>query len=370
MIVNFQINDWNPKRPFIKISTKEFEPNNGVMMVAKYFKTNIYDEDRYQAWVDLNLLDSNTTYFVYGGYYQTEDSKEPIYSSMYKFRTTPADGDVLFVSGGDIEWSQTGIKLAKIAASKEPYFAIIGGDIAYEGGRMACYRRFDNFFFNWNQYMKTPLGYSIPMITAIGNHESGGFEQDKRQVGFYFDYFPQRTNASNLKDEPLYHEHQITSHTNIIVLDSYIIEQRSERKQIDWLKDAMKTIHLNKIAVYHTALYPSLPKSLLWNSQLLIKEWQPIFDQNNLTLGLEHHFHVFKRTFPIRANEVVEKGTIYLGDGSFGVDSNIKAEKSKYIDKLAQKGCINIIQSSINGLKVTVFDENGETLDNFENKSF
>lgn len=370
IIVNFQIYDYNPQNPFVKISTKEFEPNNGILIPGKMIQMNILDEPRFQVWTDLNYLEPNTTYFVYGGYYQGNDQNDPIYSTMYKFRTTPSYGNVLFVSGGDIEWNPSAIQLAKVAASQEPYFAIIGGDIDYVGGRMACYRRFDSFFYNWNQYMKTPTGYSIPLVTCIGNHESGGFEQNKIQVGFYYDYFPHRLNISSLKDEDLYRTHQVSNHTNIIILDSYIIEKRNERTQIDWLQEAIQTPYLNKIAAYHTALYPSIPRALTWNSQLLINQWQPIFDQYNLTLGLEHHFHVFKRTFPIKGNQVVDKGTIYLGDGSFGVDPNIPGvEKTKYIDKIAQKGCINVIQASDNGLEVTVFGENGDILDNFEIKS-
>ena len=35
-------------------------------------------------------------------------------------------------------------------------------------------------------------------------------------------------------------------------------------------------------------------------------------------MGFENHIHGFKRTKPLRGGKVVDKGTVYIGDGSWG----------------------------------------------------
>src|SRR5699024_11201494 len=75
------------------------------------------------------------------------------------------------------------------AASYEPYFAMVGGDLAYANNMPGCYLRWDQWLYNWGKYMVTPSGFLLPMISAIGNHESGGVEIVKNY--FYTYYFPQ-----------------------------------------------------------------------------------------------------------------------------------------------------------------------------------
>jgi phosphodiesterase/alkaline phosphatase D-like protein len=128
------------------------------------------EEERYQCWAELTNLTPDTTYFVTS---QVEVGSQVITGQTLKFRTGPAlnsNQEITYVNGGDFAWTQAGTSLCKKAAELEPLFAIIGGDIAYENGDPTCYRRYDSWFKNWMEIMKTPSNYSIPILTAAGKH--------------------------------------------------------------------------------------------------------------------------------------------------------------------------------------------------------
>ena len=130
----------------------------------------IRDDTRFQSWFDMKNLTSNTTYYVSVGF--TNFLNHEIHTSkLYKITTSFLEDKIMnFIAGGDMEWSENGIKLAKLASKTEPIFAFIGGDIAYANGLRNCYRRWDYWFSQWNKYMITPSGYSIPILTSIGKY--------------------------------------------------------------------------------------------------------------------------------------------------------------------------------------------------------
>lgn len=80
-------------------------------------------------------------------------------------------------------------QMFKSAASYEPYFAAIGGDLTYDNGYLGCYPRVDTWLSYWQDEMVTPSGYTVPLITAIGNHEAGTFNSDLNNMKFYQHYF-------------------------------------------------------------------------------------------------------------------------------------------------------------------------------------
>ena len=59
-----------------------------------------------------------------------------------------------------------------MAARQDPYFALIGGDLAYDNGRSP--ETFLKFIQNYSQQVVDPQGRLIPLITTIGNHEVNG----------------------------------------------------------------------------------------------------------------------------------------------------------------------------------------------------
>src|SRR5690606_34250849 len=74
-----------------------------------------------------------------------------------------------------------------------------------------------------------------------------------------------------------------------------------------------------KFAAYHVPLYPAHRPYDGAGSKLGRDHWAPLFDEYHLTMAMEHHDHVFKRSQMLKGGKVVKKGgTVYVGDGCFG----------------------------------------------------
>eukprot|EP01080_Neovahlkampfia_damariscottae_P003058 gene3058-5228_t len=372
IIVNFQIEtQFAPKNTFVKYSTVSFDHlHEGKKKFSNnYHMSEIRDESRFQSWFDMKNLTSNTTYYVSVGF-QNFLNHEIHSKQLFKIRTgNLEEKNINFIAGGDMEWSHNGINLAKLAAKTEPLFMFIGGDIAYANGVRNCYRRWDYWFSEWNKYMITPNGYSIPILSSIGNHEAGSFQRSIENVPFYLNYFPHSLNL-NYNNRVLYHFHIFSKHFQFLSLDSYIVEPKTGTNQIAWMNQIFKTNKNKKTIVgYHSSLYPS-QSDLSWNKELLINKWGPIFDLHNVSLALENHYHNYHRSFNIYKNEVHpstrDYGTIYAGGGSFGVPPNPSEIKTKFIRILRSTNYFMNVKLIENELECSVFDPNGVLVDNFK----
>ena len=94
--------------------------------------------------------------------------------------------------------------------------------------------------------------------------------------------------------------------------------------QLDWLENNLAEDQglLNKFAVYHVPMYPSIrdyneePQSETGRSK-----WAPLFEKYQLDIAFEHHDHALKRTHLLAKNRVAPQGVLYLGDGCWGKDA-------------------------------------------------
>ena len=128
-----------------------------------------------------------------GAYYFVAGDEEHGFSPERKFRTVPdAETPIRFVVGGDMGISRHAEKLMRIAAGRDPFFAAIGGDLAYGNGRLTKRVKWDRWLDSWHKSFVSPEGFMIPMVLAIGNHEvQGGYGQPPEEAPFYFGYFRQ-----------------------------------------------------------------------------------------------------------------------------------------------------------------------------------
>ena len=116
-----------------------------------------------------------------------------------------------------------------------------------------------------------------------------------------------------------------------MVLDSAHVVPR--RTQVPWihqqfLPGGAMAKGRAKIVAYHMPLYS--PQDLggcrHGQTQHMFKRprqvWGSVFDQYNVSVVLEHHTHLLKRSKPLRAQQVANstrRGTVYLGGGAWGV---------------------------------------------------
>jgi hypothetical protein len=228
-----------------------------------------------------------------------------------------ATNTIQFVSGGDCGTGPHAIGTNILAARQEPYFALIGGDLAYDNGRSP--QTFLSFLKNYSRHMVDPRGRLIPMLSCIGNHEvSGGYKARRSAAPQYLSVF------DGFFAETTYGVLDIGDYLSIVLLDTGHIAPIGG-EQTCWLSAALaeRQDRAHLIVANHVPAYPSVrpPRGLLGvfgTGEENRLHWCPLFEQFNVDVVLEHHDHAFKRTHPLKAGMKDKFGVPYLGDGSWG----------------------------------------------------
>ncbi len=307
----------------------------------------------------LTGLEPNTTYYFVAG------NGMAGYSEERSFRTTPNDGSkIRFVTGGDMGVTKMAITLMKQAAQLDPMFCVIGGDIAYANGEFYAYRTWDAWLRNWENNMVAPDGRMIPLVAAIGNHETNDIESPDpaTMAPFFYAYFGQQAGRT-------YFDMQFGPNLAILALDSGHVVAHAD--QTDWLAETLakyKDVPY-RYTVYHVPLYPSHRDYEGDYSARGRTHWGPIFDEYKLTGSFENHDHVLKRTHPIRGNKVDPAGTVYFGDGSFGRDPRTVDDARRWYEAIAEAVChFWVVDVASDGVNYRAVNEHGETLDTYQTK--
>lgn len=300
--------------------------------------------------VTLTDLSASTTYRFRAG-----DDRYGM-SEWKTFRTLPSDDSpITIVAGGDMYRNQATIDLLKVASERTPDVAIVGGDIAYANGDLRNAKFWDDWFDNWDQNLNSDDGHMVPMICAIGNHEvlrGRGFS--KNNAPFYFTYLPQGGESYFLR--------HLGSEIDLLVLDSGHVTPHED--QVAFIDETLNESKARfKTAIYHVPLYPTSRPFEDKYSTLGREHWLSIFDKHGLDLAFENHDHVFKRSHPLRNNKVAEGGTIYLGEGSWGVRQRTHVEHRWYHVKSSTKSHVWMVQNHRSGLYCQALDRFGNIFD-------
>jgi len=250
-------------------------------------------------------------------YYFTVGNDRTGYSDEFAFKTLPGGGAPLrFIVGGDMGVSKEMRTLLARAAQREPHFMVVGGDIAYANGELDMARKWDLWFKNVHEHLNENAGYLVPLITAMGNHETNDFEHEPPEI-----YAPYYTGFFWTQHDGTYFTKTFGDYLAIVVLDSGHITPQED--QVDWLAEQLAAYGRRPatFAVYHVPMYPGHRDYDGRASRMQRELWLPIFDEYELTAGFEHHDHVHKRTHPLRNSVKNPDGTVYIGDGNFGIGS-------------------------------------------------
>lgn len=245
------------------------------------------------------------------------------YPKEYRFLTAPTrlDKEVRFVVGGDMYHDSLNllVKTNQEAALTAPLFALLGGDIAYSvRSRLFGFQqinRWIDWVKAWHTYMVTPEGNSIPVISAIGNHDlNGGFDQTPTQAAIFSTLFP-------MPGKQVYNVLDFDSYLSIFILDSGHANPIGGQ-QTKWLESALQSRQAvgHKIVAYHVPAYPSVRDHKDKYSAAIRTSWVPLFEQGGIQTAFEHHDHAYKRTYPLLNGKINPKGVVYLGDGAWGVE--------------------------------------------------
>lgn len=278
-----------------------------------------------------------------------------------RFRTIPNDGNtpLRFVVGGDMGILPSAPKLLKQARAFDPQFIVIGGDIVYDNGNPKNDWMWDVWLKNWTKYAVDSEGCLIPLIAGIGNHEvntKGPNLPAEERAPFYFNYLAQGGKT--------YFYRKFEPYLLLILLDSNHIVPISD--QVEWLKNTLEqnSSYPYIIPIYHVPMYPSHRPFDGPISVELRKMWLPLFDEHKISVAFENHDHTFKRTKPLKNSIVSAEGTVYLGDGCFGVPPReIKNMELGYLEKADSKRHFWFIEITSEKLIAKAVDIEGDIFD-------
>lgn len=309
--------------------------------------------ERHVYHVEAEALTPGTTY-----YFVLSSAGEPITEELRFRPLPPKDQPLRFISGGDMTILPRAHQLTKLAGSKDPMFGLIGGDLAYANGEAKNAWMWDRWLSMWAENMVTSDGVMIPMVLAAGNHEVNDLEGPPEvKAPFYYGYFPQ----GGLP----YFTLRLREDTVLIVLDTGHTVPH-DGAQLAWLEATLAEYQdlRNTIAVYHAPLYPSHRDFEDWRAELGREHWLPLFDKYGLRVALENHDHTFKRSKVLKGNAVAEEGTVYLGDGSFGVNPRDIPEPDRwYLEKASGTPHFWLVEIDEGGMRYKAISHADDILD-------
>ncbi len=260
-------------------------------------------------------------------------------SREYRFRTMPAKAtkEFTFISGGDAGTGKAAVNSNLMAARQDPYFVLMGGDLAYDNGRSP--KTFLQFLKNYHAGMVDSQGRLIPLVACLGNHEvDGGYKGGRAKAGSFLSLF------DGFYPETSYGVLDFGDYLSLVLLDSGHLSPIAGA-QTDWLQKTLsaREDHPHVFAVNHVPCYPSYRNP--WGKDGKggtgadqRKHWSPLFERHKVNLVLEHHDHTFKRSHPLTDGMVdPQHGVLYLGDGSWGKICAPKSpEERPYLAKVSE----------------------------------
>ena len=297
--------------------------------------------------------------------------------SVYYFRTLPKNlkrKSLKIAIGGDSmhrkEWFE---KTNRVVTSYDPDFIIIGGDMAYENGLPENIQRIYDWFDAYKNTLVTDDNRIIPCIVAAGNHEvvggyyhnNEGYEQNdafRRRIAPYF------YGLFAFPGQPGYNVLDFGKYLSLIILDTEHTNP-IPGSQTDWLKQTFESRKdmMHKIPIYHVPAFPSV-RDYNGTTQTMVREtWTSIFEENGVKIAFENHDHAFKRTFPIKAQQIDPFGVVYIGDGSWGVQEREvhSLDSAWYLEKVQSVKAFTLLTLEGDDFSFISVDENGNVIDSF-----
>jgi hypothetical protein len=247
-----------------------------------------------------------------------------------RFRTLPAKlaRPLTFIEGGDTQNGPVLEPMMRMVASRNPAFAVIGGDLTNDDGKPEAAPWVMRFFQSIHENLVTPDGRMIPVVVCVGNHDLSRKNQHRLNEA----ELPS-TSAERRETAPFFlaawpfpgeRGHgvlDVGDYLSLVLLDTNHFNA-VDGPQANWLRevlDARRGIpHL--FPVYHVPAYPGVRDMQDELSRRIRETWCPLFEQAGVEVAFEHHEHALKVTQPMRGGRIVEDGVVYLGGGAWAAE--------------------------------------------------
>lgn len=278
----------------------------------------------------------------------------------HSFRTAPKslEKPLRFVIGGDLYRSPKIFRaMSAQIAKEEPLFAALGGDLAYalvpHPFRLGAspLQKWRRFLAEWKRSMQGQNQRLIPFLVVPGNHDI-----TPKEAPLFFNLF-------GFPKKQLYRAVDFSDYLSLILLDTGHFHP-IEGSQTQWLQEALasRTKFPFLFAIYHEGAYPSFYFPQGPTVQAIRAHWCPLFDNAHLQAAFEHHSHTFKKSYPLKQNQVQSGGTLYFGDGCWGVPPRIP-KKQWFLEKEGRKNHVYLIELSPNSASIKAIGLGGALLD-------
>jgi acid phosphatase type 7 len=257
---------------------------------------------------------------------------------VYRFRTMPATADrpIRFIAGGDVRHNRELMeKTTRQVREYDPDFVMFGGDLAYANGMPDQAWKWPEWFDVLKEEMMMPDRRVIPILVAIGNHEvRGGYywnDDHERRADLppyagddasRFRIAPFFYTLFSMPGQPGYNVLDFGDYMSVVLLDTDH-SNPVEGEQTRWLESVLSERSLvpHIFPIYHVPAYPSV-RDFEGDTHVRVREnWVPLFERYGVRTVFENHDHVYKRTHPLRQNQMSSDGIVYLGDGAWGVST-------------------------------------------------
>lgn len=296
------------------------------------------------------------------------------WGDIYNFSTAPArreDGsseeEFTFLYMGDIQYQRRSRdypewgRLLQDARNRNPSaaFALIGGDMVNSSRKMK----------DWNLFLDnaSPVFSYIPMMTAIGNHETS-IKADP-----YLQILALPENGPKGLEEEFYSFDYGNCHF-IVMNTCFFEENRKAAMGDDWeaalravnawlLEDLSQSKAKWKIAMLHHPPYGmSSEGDPLYD--FIRQEWEPILEQGGIDLALCGHQHIYMRTKEIGGI------TYVIGNSGKRRSASYNGENApRYSEALDATNCnYQVIKAGEKTLSLTSYDEQGQIIDGWSKK--
>ncbi|KAG2378779.1 hypothetical protein C9374_007927 [Naegleria lovaniensis] len=305
---------------------------------------------------------------------------------------------IKFIVSGEVGFNDKSLNMMKEAIqNSNPSFIAFTGNIAFDNGFLTCYGRWVKFLSRYQSIALDSNNNSIPLLTAIGNHETlfwrfkANSENDLRPYRAFILHEINKTGASQEFSHMHYIFNENSTTCSMMVLDSHVVKSH-ESQQSFIVSKYSSGVDKYRMVMYNMPLYPSVSDFDTELSRNGRNYWSPLFTTHNVTLAFEGYDRSYKRTKVIAAtaatnngvnvspNVLVQNqtscsfslGTTHVGDGSMGADlaRSLSSVTTSVADLFYTRQIAHnykeVTCDGVNGVKVKVFNDNGALLDYFE----
>ena len=218
------------------------------------------------------------------------------------------------VGSGPDSW-----RMWALAQKQAPDLILIAGDVSYANGDQ---QKWDEWFAHVE-----PLAATVPVMTALGNHETYCSPDGVKLNGCARETFEYLEHFHMPAKDQLYYSFDLgPAHFTSLDTEAYHPSDPTAPSADKAAQNAFLAQSLRdaggawNIVFFHRPLYSSNVHEDDVSDPAAKADWQPILDAGGASLVLNGHAHAYERSHPLRGDAVVSSGnTVRAGAGTFYV---------------------------------------------------